>query len=83
MAPHFEVYQDEAKGWRWRFKAPNGAIMGDSSESYTERNDCIAATRKLKEYVIAAQIEYVAKIPPKAPKIVTSDESPPIPSPPQ
>lgn len=33
----FDVYQDAARLWRWRFIAPNGRIMADSGEGYSTR----------------------------------------------
>lgn len=32
-----EVYRDAEKRWRWRRKAPNGAILADSGEGYVQR----------------------------------------------
>lgn len=36
----WEIYQ-AADGWRWRRTAPNGRIVGASSQGYTNRSDCI------------------------------------------
>ena len=41
-----EFYKDSRDGWRWRRTAPNGRIVGASSEGYVNKSDCIAnATR--------------------------------------
>ena len=42
----WEIYQDNADGWRWRCKAPNGRIVGASSEGYANKADCIANARR-------------------------------------
>jgi uncharacterized protein YegP (UPF0339 family) len=33
----FEIYRDKKKEFRWRLKARNGRIIGDSAESYKKR----------------------------------------------
>ena len=35
-------YQDRIGQWHWRRTAPNGAIVGASSEGYWNKQDCIA-----------------------------------------
>ena len=37
----WEIYKDNADEWRWRRKARNGEIVGDS-EGYKNKQDCIA-----------------------------------------
>ncbi len=34
-----EFYQDEKGEWRWRVRAGNGRIVGDSAEGYKRRPD--------------------------------------------
>ena len=36
----FEVYKDKRGEFRWRRKAPNGRIVGASSEGYNKKADC-------------------------------------------
>ena len=36
----WEFYKDKAGEWRWRRTAPNGNIVGASSEGYKNRSDC-------------------------------------------
>ena len=36
----FEVYQDRKGEWRWRRTAPNGNVVGASSEGYKAKADC-------------------------------------------
>lgn len=46
MNDKWEFYQDAAKGWRWRRTAPNGNIVGASTQGYANRADCIANARR-------------------------------------
>jgi uncharacterized protein YegP (UPF0339 family) len=39
-ADKWEFYKDTAGEWRWRRTAPNGEIVGSSSEGYKNRSDC-------------------------------------------
>lgn len=38
----FELYRSGIirKGWRWRYRAPNGLIIFASTESYINKEDC-------------------------------------------
>jgi len=36
----FEVYQDNAKKYRWRLKAANGEILATSGEGYKSKESC-------------------------------------------
>ena len=38
----FEFYKDAAGEWRWCRTAPNGNIVGASSEGYKNKSDCEA-----------------------------------------
>ncbi len=38
----WEIYKDNAEEWRWRRTAPNGNIVGSSTEGYKNKMDCIA-----------------------------------------
>lgn len=46
MNDKWEFYQDAHGKWRWRRVAPNGKIVGSSSESYNNRADCVANARR-------------------------------------
>ena len=37
----WEFYQDGLNEWRWRRIAPNGRIVGASSQGYKNKQDCI------------------------------------------
>lgn len=39
-------YQDDRSEWRWRRTAPNGNIVGASTEGYRNRQDCVANARR-------------------------------------
>lgn len=36
--PHFYVYRDKSKKWRWRLVAANGELVGPS-QAYSRRAD--------------------------------------------
>jgi uncharacterized protein YegP (UPF0339 family) len=40
------IYQDAEGKWRWRRTADNGRIVGASTESYSNRSDCVANARR-------------------------------------
>ncbi len=42
----WEFYQDSAGEWRWRRIAPNGQIVGASSEGYSSRRACEENARR-------------------------------------
>lgn len=42
----WEIYQDAQGKWRWRRTAPNGHIVGASTEGYNNREDCVANARR-------------------------------------
>lgn len=46
MADKWEFYQESNGDWRWRRKAPNGEIVGASTEGYRNKSDCEANARR-------------------------------------
>jgi uncharacterized protein YegP (UPF0339 family) len=38
----WEIYQDSIGYWRWRRVAPNGLVVGRSTEGYETQSDCVA-----------------------------------------
>lgn len=42
----WEFYTDSAGKWRWRRKAPNGEIVGASSEGFSTREACVENARR-------------------------------------
>lgn len=45
----FEIYQDASKGYRWRLKAGNGAILGTSGQGYKAKADCKNGIERIKK----------------------------------
>ncbi|MFT6556288.1 MULTISPECIES: YegP family protein [Sneathiella] len=37
----WEIYKDKGDEWRWRRTAPNGRIVGASTEGYIKKQDCV------------------------------------------
>jgi len=46
MTDKWEFYKDVDDKWRWRRTAPNGNIVGASSEGYTNKVDCEGNARR-------------------------------------
>ena len=46
----YEIYQDTAGEFRWRLKAGNNEIVGDSSEGYTTRLGAIRAAKSVQRW---------------------------------
>ncbi len=42
MSDKWEIYKDHEMNWRWRRTAPNGNIVGASTEGYVNKSDCEA-----------------------------------------
>jgi uncharacterized protein YegP (UPF0339 family) len=40
---YFEVYRDASDSYRWRFWAPSGRLMAESTEGYETRAACLCA----------------------------------------
>ena len=52
-----QVYEDAAKQYRWRIKAANGRIVGDSGEGYTNRSNARRAAEDARSRIGSASIE--------------------------
>jgi uncharacterized protein YegP (UPF0339 family) len=46
MNDKWEFYQDAKGEWRWRRIAPNGNIIGASSQGYANKSDCIGNAKR-------------------------------------
>ncbi|MFB6271145.1 MAG: YegP family protein [Halobacterium sp.] len=55
--PHFEVYEDAAGEWRWRFVAANGRIVADSGEGYASKSGVRDALDAVKKNAYDADVE--------------------------
>ncbi|WP_339524384.1 YegP family protein [Pseudomonas sp. EA_35y_Pfl2_R111] len=42
----WEFYTDSSGEHRWRRTAPNGRIVGASSQGYANRSDCVANAQR-------------------------------------
>ena len=45
-ADKWEFYKDSKNEWRWKRIAPNGKIVGASTEGYKNKSDCEANARR-------------------------------------
>ena len=43
---NWNFYKDARGDWRWRRTAPNGQVVGASTEGYSNRSDCEANARR-------------------------------------
>ena len=46
MKDKWEIYKDADEQWRWRRTAPNGNIIGSSSQGYVNKADCKGNARR-------------------------------------
>ncbi|MGJ4849166.1 YegP family protein [Bacillota bacterium Meth-B3] len=46
MEDRWEFYQDAAGQWRWRRIAPNGKIVGASSEGFSSKQACVENAKR-------------------------------------
>jgi len=53
----FQIYEDKASLWRWRFVADNGRVMADSGEGYDSRGNVSQAVSRFKQLVDRASPE--------------------------
>ncbi len=47
----FEIYQDNAKEYRWRLKAANGATLATSGQGYKAKADCKNGVERIQKDV--------------------------------
>jgi len=52
----FELYEDRAGEYRWRFQADNNEIIADSAEGYVNQSDCEHGIEMIKSQVPGAPI---------------------------
>lgn len=55
----FEIYTDRKGEFRWRLKARNGKVVGDSGEGYKREAACMRAAAKYRDRVGSATIRRV------------------------
>ncbi len=54
---NFEVYEDNAKEYRWRAKAANGQVVAASSQGYKAKADCEKSIDLIKKGAAKAEVE--------------------------
>ncbi|MGH9799852.1 MAG: YegP family protein [Blastocatellia bacterium] len=52
----FEIYQDAAGDFRWRFQANNGKVLAVSDEGYLNRANCEHAIILIKREAVLASV---------------------------
>ena len=52
----FELYQDEGRKWRWRFKVENGQTVATSGESFASKGNAKRAIEEFKAQVGRAEV---------------------------
>ena len=53
----FILYKDDAREFRWRFKASNGKIIADSGEGYINKQDAVNGISFIRKYAAGADFE--------------------------
>jgi uncharacterized protein YegP (UPF0339 family) len=53
----FEVYEDNAKAYRWRAKAANGQVVASSATGYKEKAECEKTLDVIKKGVAKAPVK--------------------------
>lgn len=46
---NFEFYQDNAKAFRWRFKATNGQVIATANKGYKDKAECEKVVEVIKK----------------------------------
>lgn len=52
----FEIYEDAQASFHWRFRANNGGVLAESSETYINRANCEHAILLLKQQSASASV---------------------------
>jgi len=52
----FEVYEDNAKAFRWRLKAANGQIVAAANKGYKDKADCEKVIELIKKGIPKAEV---------------------------
>lgn len=53
----FKIYQDAGREYRWRLVAPNGKIIADSGEGYSDRSGARRAAENVRQRIGNASID--------------------------
>ncbi len=57
--PHFRLYRDKGKDWRWSLFAANGRLVADSGEGYSSKRKAVNAYLRLHRLAGEAMSEPV------------------------
>ncbi len=57
-AMKFEIYEDNAKEFRWRLKAANGKVMATPGQGYKAKADCKKAIERIKSDVGSDKLKF-------------------------
>jgi uncharacterized protein YegP (UPF0339 family) len=52
----FEVYEDNAKAFRWRLKASNGQVVAAANKGYKDKAECEKVIERIKKGMPKAEI---------------------------
>ena len=52
----FEVYEDQAKEYRWRLRGGNDQIIADGGEGYSSESEATEAVERVREYAPEADV---------------------------
>lgn len=54
---NFELYEDNAGEYRWRLRADNGEIVGDSGEGYASKSGARDAVDSIRSKAESADVD--------------------------
>jgi uncharacterized protein YegP (UPF0339 family) len=54
----FEIYEDNAKEFRWRLKAANGKVLATPGQGYKAKADCKKAIDRIKSDVASDKLKF-------------------------
>ena len=58
----FQIYQDLQHAWRWQLSDEEGRKLGDSSQSYRDKSDCLMAIVQVQNCEHAIVLEHASTL---------------------
>lgn len=58
----FEFYQDNAKAFRWRFKATNGQVIATANKGYKDKAECEKNVEVIKKGAATAPVAEAGEV---------------------
>ena len=55
--PYFQIYRDNRREWRWRFRTGNHETIAVSSEGYINKSDCRHSIDLVKRHAPGARVD--------------------------